>query len=85
MSGFEPTKVINLIVISLFSGLPAIGVVWCVVTGGFNTIHKPNYIHYRDKTKKQYESFPIAQTLRKKFFANLLTSPAVTDIITAQA
>ena len=37
------------------------------------------------KTKKQYESFPIAQTLRKKFFADLLTSHAVTDIITAQA
>ena len=50
--GFEPTKAQNLIVISLFSGLPAIGVVWCVVTGGFNTIHKPNYIHYRDKNKK---------------------------------
>ena len=50
--GFEPTKAQNLIVISLFSGLSAIGVVWCVVTGGFNIIHKPNYIHYRDKNKK---------------------------------
>ena len=32
--GFEPTKVLNLLVISLFSGLSAIGVVLCVVTGG---------------------------------------------------
>ena len=32
--GFEPTKVLNLIVISLFSGLSGIGVVLCVVTGG---------------------------------------------------
>ena len=32
--GFEPTKVLNLIVISLLSGLSAIGVVLCVVTGG---------------------------------------------------
>ena len=32
--GFEPTKPKNLIVISLFSGLPAIGVILCVVTGG---------------------------------------------------
>ena len=32
--GFEPTKVLNLIVISLFSGLSAFGVVLCVVTGG---------------------------------------------------
>ena len=34
LSGFEPTKVPNLIVISLFSGLSAFGVVLCVVTGG---------------------------------------------------
>ena len=32
--GFEPAKAINLIVISLFSGLSGIGVVLCVVTGG---------------------------------------------------
>ena len=32
--GFEPTKVLNLFVISLFSGLSGIGVVLCVVTGG---------------------------------------------------
>lgn len=32
--GFEPTKVLNLFVISLFSGLFGIGVVLCVVTGG---------------------------------------------------
>ena len=32
--GFEPTKVLKLIVISLFSGLSAFGVVLCVVTGG---------------------------------------------------
>ena len=32
--GFEPMKVLNLIVISLFSGLSGIGVVLCVVTGG---------------------------------------------------
>ena len=32
--GFEPAKVLNLIVISLFSGLSGIGVVLCVVTGG---------------------------------------------------
>ena len=32
--GFEPTKVLNLIVISLFSGLSGIGVVLCVVTRG---------------------------------------------------
>ena len=34
MQVFEPTKVLNLIVISLFSGLSGIGVVFCVVTGG---------------------------------------------------
>lgn len=34
LSGFEPTKAQNLFVISLFSGLPAIGVVWYVFTGG---------------------------------------------------
>ena len=34
MQVFEPTKVLNLIVISLFSGLSGIGVVLCVVTGG---------------------------------------------------
>ena len=33
LAGFEPTKPQDLIVISLFSGLSAIGVVWCVVTG----------------------------------------------------
>ena len=32
--GFEPTKVLNLFVISLFSGLSGIGVVLWVVTGG---------------------------------------------------
>ena len=32
--GFEPAKVLKLIVISLFSGLSAFGVVLCVVTGG---------------------------------------------------
>lgn len=34
MQVFEPAKVLNLIVISLFSGLSAFGVVLCVVTGG---------------------------------------------------
>ena len=34
MQVFEPAKVLNLIVISLFSGLSGIGVVLCVVTGG---------------------------------------------------
>ena len=34
MQVFEPMKVLNLIVISLFSGLSGIGVVLCVVTGG---------------------------------------------------
>lgn len=34
MQVFEPTKAKNLIVISLFSGLSGIGVVWYVVTGG---------------------------------------------------
>ena len=33
LSGFEPTKPQNLFVISLFSGLPAVVVVLCVVTG----------------------------------------------------
>ena len=32
--GFEPAKVLKMIVISLFSGLFAFGVVLCVVTGG---------------------------------------------------
>ena len=32
--GFEPAKVLKLIVISLFSGLLTLGVVLCVVTGG---------------------------------------------------
>lgn len=32
--GFKSTKQKNLIVISLFSGLSAFGVVLCVVTGG---------------------------------------------------
>ena len=34
MQVFEPTKLQNLFVISLFSGLSAFGVVLCVVTGG---------------------------------------------------
>ena len=34
LAGFEPTKPQDLIVISLFSGLSAFGVVLCVVTGG---------------------------------------------------
>ena len=34
MQVFEPMKVLNLIVISLFSGLSGIGVVFCVVTEG---------------------------------------------------
>ena len=34
MQVFEPTKLQNLFVISLFSGLLTIGVVLCVVTGG---------------------------------------------------
>ena len=34
MQVFEPMKVLNLIVISLFSGLSAFDVVLCVVTGG---------------------------------------------------